>query len=119
MEKIFKTKYGSFSSDQMQNYKKKLHSQVHWFLIYYENKYRRLDEYFEEIQYYLNGLDEILCYPLEMVQLMSKIECARLEYNKSDCNYKLYRKSILDAHSLIDTLPDYTEKVGDSNAKSI
>lgn len=117
--KTFKTKYGFFSSDQMKDYKKKLHSQIHWFLIYYENHYERLDEYFDEIQYYLNGLDELLCYPSEMIQLMTKIECAKIEYSKPDCNHKLYRKSILDAHALIDALPDYTHKVGDADEQSI
>lgn len=112
---VFKTKYGHFSPTQISQYKKKLHNQIHWFLIYYEEGYANLDQYFNEIQYFLNGLDEVLNYPVEMIQLMTKLECARLEFRKPHCNFKLYRKSILDAHSLIDSLPDWTEECDDSD----
>lgn len=116
--RTLKTKYGCFSPIQMKEYKKKLHNQIHWFLIYYENKFQQLDEYFAETQYYLNGLDEVLNYPVEMIELMTKIECARIEYNSESCNFNKYRKSILDAHTLVDLLPEYTEG-GDTDGKSI
>ena len=39
-------KYGSFSENQMSDYKKKLHNSIHWLLVYKENDYKLLDEYF-------------------------------------------------------------------------
>lgn len=116
--KKYKTKYGTFSSEQLKEYKKKLHNRIHWFLIYYENNYPLLDKYFENIQYYLNGLDEVLKYPMEMVELIATIETARLEFNKPNCDPKVYKKLILDAHSIIDKLPDNTEE-GECDGQSI
>lgn len=107
--RMYKTKYGQFSAKQLEEYKTKLHNQIHWFLIYYENQYEKLDEYFEEVQYFLNGLDEVLSYPMQMIQLIATIECARQEFNKPECNFRLYRKAILDAHSIINNLPEWQD----------
>ena len=41
-----KHKYGEFNQNQIANYKKKLHNNVHWLLIYKEENYEFLDEYF-------------------------------------------------------------------------
>lgn len=106
------TLYGQFSAAQMKNYKKHLHNQVHWLLIYKEEQYEKLDEYFTSLLFQLIGLNELIGYPESLVSLASILEAARLESAKSDCNFKRYRKAILDAHSLVDKLPEWD---GDMN----
>ena len=99
-------KYGSFSENQMSNYKKKLHNSIHWLLVYNENDYKLLDEYFNTTLLKLNAMNELLSYPNDIVSLYETLEAARLVLNSDDFNFKTYRKLILDAHSLIDKLPE-------------
>ena len=99
-------KYGSFSENQMSNYKKKLHNNIHWLLVYKENDYKLLDEYFNTTLLKLNAMNELLSYPNDIVSLYETLEAARLVLNSDDFNFKTYRKLILDAHSLIDKLPE-------------
>ena len=99
-------KYGSFSENQMSNYKKKLHNSIHWLLVYKENDYKLLDEYFNTTLLKLNAMNELLSYPNDIVSLYETLEAARLVLNSNDFNFKTYRKLILDAHSLIDKLPE-------------
>lgn len=109
---MIKTLYGEFSDEQMRDYKKHLHNRIHWLLIYKEETYDKLDDYFSSILFQLFGLNELLGYPETLVSLVSILEAARLESLKDECNFKKYRKAILDAHSLIDKLPEWD---GDSN----
>lgn len=106
-----KYKYGEYSQEQLHSYKAKLHSKVHWLLIYKENKYPQLDNYFSSIQFQLDGLNELLDCP-ELITLMSLLEAARMEAQKPDCNYSTYRKAVFDAHTMIDRLPEVD---GDAN----
>lgn len=99
-------KYGSFSENQMLDYKKKLHNNIHWLLVYKENDYKLLDEYFNTTLLKLNAMNELLSYPNDIVSLYETLEAARLVLNSDDFNFKTYRKLILDAHSLIDKLPE-------------
>ena len=101
-----KYKYGEYSQEQLHDYKKKLHSVVHWLLIYAEEKSIILDEYFVKVQYRFDGLNELLGHPSQLVEISNLIESAKLEYKKEDYNYSIYRKSILDIHDLIDDLPE-------------
>lgn len=111
-------KYGIYSSTQIKNYKKYLHSKIHWMLLYKDpnnlNQYQNVNvnKYVESIQFELNGLNELLSYPTKLISLMSLIESIRLELIKTDFNFEKYRKALLDAHSLIDKLP---EMDGDNN----
>ena len=99
-------KYGSFSENQMSDYKKKLHNNIHWLLVYKENDYKLLDEYFNTTLLKLNAMNELLSYPNDIVSLYETLEAARIVLNSNDFNFKTYRKLILDAHSLIDKLPE-------------
>lgn len=99
-------KYGSFSENQMSDYKKKLHNSIHWLLVYKENDYKLLDEYFNTTLLKLNAMNELLSYPNDIVSLYETLEAARMVLNSNDFNFKTYRKLILDAHSLIDKLPE-------------
>ena len=52
----------------------------------------------------INGLNELLSYPVEIVEIMSVLEAALLETRKEEFNFQTYRKLIFDAHSLIDKI---------------
>lgn len=101
-----KHKYGSFSQSQMSEYKNKLHNTIHWLLIYKENDYKLLDEYFNTTLLKLNALNELLFYPTSIVSLYTTLEAARIILNSDEFDFKVYRKLILDAHSLVDKLPE-------------
>lgn len=52
---------------------------------------------FDNILYEINGLNELLSYPSLFLKIMSLLEAARIEYNKPDFAFGVYRKLILDA----------------------
>ena len=99
-------KYGTYPNEQFEDYKKRLHSLIHWLLIYAEENNSILDSYFEKVQFKLDGLNELINYPTQMVEIMNLVEAARIEFNKPNYNHEIYRKTILDIHDLIDKLPD-------------
>lgn len=106
-----KYKYGNFTQNQIHNYKAILHNKIHWLLIYEESNYPQLLDYFLNIQMLLAGLAELIDSP-QIINLSTIIECARMEYESENFTHKKYRKIILDAHSVIDLLP---EKDGEQN----
>ena len=100
-----KTIYGEYGNDQFAEYLKKLHSMIHWLLIYKENENSVLSDYFIFLQERINGLSSILNNPPELIELSVLIECAKNENGKgADCNNQLYRRFILDAHSVVDKI---------------
>ena len=102
--------YGHFNDEQMENYKVKLHKELFWLLIYKDPKtkdeYLNVDfnKYFDGLMRKIDGLNELLFYPTEIVAIMSLLEAALIESKKEDFNYKAYRKLVLDAHSLVDKI---------------
>ena len=102
--------YGYFTDEQMDEYKTKLHKDVFWLLIYKDpNKIGDFpdvdyEKYFEGLMLKINGLSELLSYPMEIVEMMSVLEAALLETRKEKFNFKTYRKLIFDAHSLVDKI---------------
>ena len=52
----------------------------------------------------INGLNELLFNPTEIVSIMSLLEAALIESRKTDFDYQVYRKLVLDAHSLVDKI---------------
>lgn len=105
-----KTIYGHFDDNQIEEYKVKLHRELFWLLLYkdpkLEYKYNNInyDKFFTFLMKRLDGLNEILDYPVELVQIMSSLQAAFNEAHKDEFNYKMYRKLILDAHSLVDKI---------------
>jgi hypothetical protein len=102
--------YGNFDNEQMENYKVKLHKELFWLLIYKDPKtkdeYLSVDfnKYFDGLMRKIDGLNELLFYPTEIVAIMSLLEAALIESKKADFNYQAYRKLVLDAHSLVDKI---------------
>ena len=101
-----KYKYGDYPAEQIHDYKKRIHSLVHWLLIYQEENSEVLSNYFTIVQYKLNGFNELMQYPTQMIEIMNLVESAKLEYEKGLCNHDIFRRYILDIHALIDKLPE-------------
>lgn len=109
-------KYGMFNSSQVYGYLEKMRKKIFWLILYTDEntneKYRDVDvvSYQENLMRQLNGLNSLLLYPVEFVELFSILEAAYIELSKSQFNFKIYRKLVLDAGALIKNM-----KVGEAN----
>lgn len=97
-------KYGTFTDDQVAEFKKRLHSKIHWLLIYKENDNRYLDDYFQKVMKFLIGLNNVLNSNPIIIELMTVLQVAHDESKDPDCDFKTYRSSIFEAHNIIDRL---------------
>ena len=104
-------KYGQYTQEQVHAIKESLHNKIHWLLPYKEQNFKNLDNYFTQVQLKLEGYDELFNHPAVMVKIMTLIESARIESKKENFSHKLYRSFILDAHDLIDLLPETDEEI--------
>lgn len=104
------SKYGDFSLEQIQEYKKKLHDKLFWLLLYKdpstceEFQHIDFDRYFTNLMKELNGLGDLLLHPRGLVEMLTVLEAAYLESKETQFNYKTYRKFVLDAHTLLDRM---------------
>lgn len=102
-----KTLYGSYSSKQIHQTKVSLRKSIFFLLLYVDRNtktnYPDIDvaEAFRDLQNRLNGLNSILLEPPELVETMSLLQAALIEYNSECFNWSNYRKLILDAGSEI------------------
>lgn len=109
------TMYGSFQDNQLEEYKRKMHKDLFWLLLYQDpetkNQYPNVDfeKYFTGIMKKINGLNELLFFPTEIIDMMSLLQAAYQESKSNKFNYKVYRKLILDAHALVDKIGDDDE----------
>lgn len=107
-----KTIYGSFDKDQFERFKTKLHKELFWLLLYKDPKTKEqyqnvnFEKYFDGLMRKINGLNELLFYPVEIVSIMSLLQAAFQETREEPFNYPIYRKLILDAHSLVDKIDE-------------
>lgn len=106
--------YGEFSVEQLEEHKRRLHSSIHWLLIYkdpetaYQWKDVDVDKYLGVLLLRLGGLNELFGYPESIVTLMSVLEAVRIENSKDNFDWRVYRKLVLDAQSLVECLPSET-----------
>ena len=104
------TLYGSYNNEQFEQYKIQLHKEMFWLLLYKDpktkDKYKNIDfeKYFVNLMKKLDGLNEILLCPIEMISIMSLLQAALIESRNDHFNYQVYRKLILDAHALVDKI---------------
>ena len=102
--------YGTFSETQLEEYKVKIHKELFWLLLYKDpktcEKYKEInyDKYFVGVMNKMNGFNELLFYPVEIVSIMSLLQAAFQESQKEKFDYRVYRKLILDAHTLVDQI---------------
>ena len=99
-------KYGTIPQSQIHSEKERLKKSVFILLPYRENSYELLDQYFDSLLFRINGLNEIFMNQAEIVTLMSLLESARHEDD-----FKKYRKAILDATALVDSIKEVESDV--------
>lgn len=105
-----KHKYGYFSDGQLSNYKTKLHKDIFWLLLYKDPEKDgdflnvNYDKYFYNLMRKINGLNSLLFYPIEIVEILSLLEAAMMETQKESFDFKVYRKLLFDVHTLIDKI---------------
>lgn len=100
------TIYGNFPEKQISDYKKILHGKIHWLLLYKEEKYEFLDNYFNTLMLQISGLNNIFNNSPEVIELLATLQSARDISNMNNCDFKQYRKLIFDAHSLVDRIKE-------------
>ena len=104
--------YGHFSDEQFEQFKKQLHSKIHWLILYKdpkkENEYPDVDfnKYFITLMQEIDSLNELLFYPPQIVEITCLLQTAYRETKQNPFNYHNYRKCILDAHSLVDKIQE-------------
>lgn len=106
------TIYGSFDMKQLDKYKVKLHKKLFWLILYKDPDlkgkygYINFQKYFKRLMGEIDGLNQLLSYPPQIVEMMSLLQAAYTLTEKEKFDYKTYRKYVLDAHSLIDELKE-------------
>jgi hypothetical protein len=104
------TKYGQFSEEQVDEYKVILHKKLFWLLLYKDPKTKKdyesvdFERYYSGLMGEINGFNELLSCPKQIVEIMSLLEAALIESRNDDFDYSKYRKYVLDAHALIDQI---------------
>lgn len=105
-------KYGKFSNKQIKVNVQLMHNDIHKLLIYKDPKISNScfdsdDEffvYFENLLYRFGGLNNLFGRPVEMVNFMSTLQAAYDEVRKTDFDYNLFRKLILNAHGYLTSI---------------
>ena len=107
-----KTSQGASGRDRFERVKTRGHKELFWLLLYKDPKTKEqyqnvnFEKYFDGLMRKINGLNELLFYPTEIVSIMSLLQAAFQETREEPFNYPIYRKLILDAHSLVDKIDE-------------
>jgi len=107
-----KTKYGTFESKQIRENKETMRKQIFFLLLLADPKTK--DQYpdvniclaFDNLMYKIDGFNSLLCYPSELVEIMSILEEARKELDEPEFNFEKYRKLILDAGAQVSAIKE-------------
>lgn len=113
----YKYTYGSFASNQIAETKTKMRKQIFFLLLLVDPSKRGeyhvdVREAFENILTTFGGLNALLNYPTELVEVMALIYAAFLEYKKPQLNWGHYRKLILDAGNLVQKIKEVSDDAG-------
>lgn len=103
------TRYGNLPEAEFTLYKKRMHSLIHWLLVYADEGNPCLEGYFQKVQVKLVGFSSLLNQPPLMMDLMVLVESARILQESPDFDRRLYKKMILDAHEVIERIFAYGE----------
>lgn len=96
-------RYGEFSDNQIASAKERMRKQIFFLLLIVDpntaEEYDNVDipDAIENVLYTFGGLNDLLYEPPEMVEVMSLLNAAYLEYQSDTFNWQKYRKLILDA----------------------
>lgn len=105
---MYKYKYGEFSEQQMNEAKDRMRGQIFFLLLIVDpekcDDYKNIDvcAAFENALQKIGGMNSILNYPPALVNVVSTLEAAYIEYKtadniKADFKHSRYRKLVLDA----------------------
>lgn len=107
-----KHKYGNFTKEQMLSAKNLIRKQIFFLLLCADPKTREnyshinVIEAFKGLMYKLDGLNSILGEPRELVDAISLLEEALIQYNNPAFDFKSYRRLILSAGSSIEDIKE-------------
>ena len=104
------TIYGDIKKEQLENYKKLMHKNVHWMLLYKDpaltSKFANIDyeQAFICTQRKMAGFSRLTGDSPEVVEILVCLEGAKITADTKPFNHKAYRKLIFEAHDAIDRL---------------
>ena len=109
---MVKHKYGNFKSKQIRETKETIRKQIFFLLLLADPATK--DQYpdvdikcaFDSFMYKINGFNSLLCYPSEIVEILSILESAREELNKPEFDFEKYRKLVLDAGATVQKIKE-------------
>ena len=95
----------TFTQGQMSQYKEKMRKQIFFLLLVVDpetiDQYKDVDvcQAFSNVLRTFGGYNDLIGSPVEMVTVLSMRNAARLELDKQEFDFQVYRKLILDAGS--------------------
>ena len=121
------TLYGEIDDRQLALYKKKMHGDVFWLLLYKDpslgDKFAHVDfdRAFACIQKRMIGLSRLLPFSAETVDILVNLEAAKATAEIEPFDFSLYRKLLFEAHNAIDRInlsspPESTEEEKDGRS---
>ena len=106
--------YGEFSPEQISGTKARLKKRIFYLLFIVDPKtavnFQSVDirKAFDSLLVEFGGLNNLLGYPVELVSILSLINAAKLEYENPDFDWMRFRKTVLDAGALVDSIKGVT-----------
>lgn len=98
--------YGKITEQQLSEFKKRLHSKIHWLLVYKEEDSFDVDydTYFTELMEYIGQAGEVLRQDSITLEILTTLRMAYEETVKDTFSHYKYRHYVLEAHNLVDRL---------------
>lgn len=97
-------KYGSLPTSQVQAQKRYLYGAILSLLYQKEEGYPLLDKHIQTLLNQISGLNQLFGNPPQILSIMACLEDARI-------NPDQFRKNILDAANLVDTIEEVDKNV--------
>lgn len=96
---------GDFTQNQVEYEIKKMRNRIYFLLLVVDpktkNEYKDMNvdvnKSFDAVLRRLAGLNELFMHRGELVEAMSALETALIEYNNPNFDYSVYRRLVLDA----------------------
>lgn len=107
--------YGEFTDNQIKDTKKFMRGSIFFLLLCVDpdtsESYEDVDvnKAFDNLLHKINGLNELLLYQKNIVDIMSLLKEAQVIYNSADFDFQVYRKLILDAGAEVLKLKEVDE----------
>ena len=107
---MVKHKDGAFKTKQIRDAKEAMRKQIFFLLLLADpatkGQYPNVDikRAFDNLMYKINGLNSLLSCPTEIVDILSFLESARMELDKTDFDFETYRKLVLDAGAKVENI---------------